>query len=560
MEKSSESSQSNDIFHYLERLDKSSLLRIYEDQRGEWAAKTTLQKLPELARQFVIRLSICGGSFPYEHITSWSSSSSKRDVRDALTRMEALGMVDPYKSQNRDEFGDGNIDNFMDALDINPKYMVSLTKQYNNAIQASLTSLASSPYHAITIAEYEQLCAKEKLQVNEGKAAKYPNTIPTPKELETYTQTRWDSVLHFLVGTDDKDYEDPPSAIISFLEETGLMQEDPDWRSGGREQIAPLVITSKGYEFMLQEVHVQVWQFILKYIQRLEGQENSEELRREALLFLICLSYCKVGRGYRAGELSKPMRNIMKDLALFGLLYVCKIGKVTLFFPTRVAVNLVVGGLADSTISSISASESTSLSALSTSAAATKALEVELESATPSKNHIALIVQTNFQVAAYTTSSLHMTMLSLFCDINSLRRLPNVIFFRITRDSVKSAFRLGIEANQILRWMKMHAHPRLRTGDQPLIPSNVEDQIILWDRERTRVIMQEVFMLQCDGEKEFDVVRQYAIDHDAFEWGCETRRQILIQYGKAEFVVAFTRRWRARAAKRQEAIDSGAAF
>ena len=549
-----DTSQTNDIFSYLETIPRSSLLSLYEDQRGEWTAKTTLQKLPELARQFVIRLSVCGGSFSYEHITSWSSSSSNRDVRMALTKMEALGVIEPYKNKKQDEL-DGNNYTFKDAIDIDSKYVVSLTDQYYTAIKGSLTSLSSSPYNAITLNEYDQLCEKEKLIINnnDGKTSKYPNKIPSTLTLETYTQTRWDSVLHFLVGTDDKNYEDPPSAIVAFLEETGLMQEDPEW-SG---DIPPLVITSKGYEFMLQEVHVQVWQFILKYIQQLEAQENSEELRREALLFLICLSYCKVGRGYRATELSKPMRQIMKDLALFGLLYVCKIGKVTLFFPTRVAVNLVVGGLSDSTSSTTTASESTSLSALSSSAAATKALEIELESATPSKNHIALIVQTNFQVAAYTTSSLHMAMLGLFCDVNTLRRLPNVIFFRISRDSVKNAFKLGIEASQILRWMKMHAHPKLRTGDQDLIPSNVEDQIILWDRERTRVHTQEVFMLQCNGDKEYDAVRQYAIDHDAFGWGCEKKRQLLIQYNKAELIVAFTRRWRANAAKRQEAIDSG---
>jgi hypothetical protein len=106
--------------------------------------------------------------------------------------------------------------------------------------------------------------------------------------------------------------------------------------------------------------------------------------------------------------------------------------------------------------------------------------------------------------------------------------------------------------------MKMHAHPRLRTGDQPLIPSNVEDQIILWDRERTRVQMQEVYMLQCNGNREYDAVRQYAVDNEAFGWGSGTSRQILIKYGKAELVVAYTRRWRARAARRQEEIDSGA--
>lgn len=125
---------------------------------------------------------------------------------------------------------------------------------------------------------------------------------------------------------------------------------------------------------------------------------------------------------------------------------------------------------------------------------------------------------------------------------------------------MKNAFKLGIEAGQILRWMKMHAHPRLRTGDDQLIPSNVEDQIILWDRERKRVQMQEVYMLQCNSGNEYHAVRQYALDQDAFGWGCANRRQILIQYEKAELIISFTRRWRARAARRQEAIDSGTVY
>lgn len=70
-------------------------------------------------------------------------------------------------------------------------------------------------------------------------------------------------------------------------------------------------------------------------------------------------------------------------------------------------------------------------------------------------------------------------MLGLFCNVLNFRRLPNVIFYSITRDSVKDAFRLGITARQILRFLKMHAHPRLRMGGQPLIPTNIEDQIWL---------------------------------------------------------------------------------
>ncbi len=458
-----EQTASTDLFTYLETLPPSSLLSIYSDPtRGQYAAKTILQKLPELARQFTIRLAVCGGAFPYEKITAWSASSTKRDVRMALSRMQALSVINTVINRSEDSSvvsskaksarKNADVDN------IDPHCIVSLSKPFHKAIKMSLTSLTPAPYPELSKEELQKFIDNEKLNPKPDKS-KYPKKAPTPIELETFTQKRWDSVLHFLVGTDDPNYEDPPAAIVSFLVETGLMQEDPDYR-GSHE--APLLISSKGYEFMLQDVHVQVWQFILKYIQKLGGQGDTEAFRKEALLFLICLSYCKVGKGYPAGALSRDTRNIMKDFSLFGLLYICRIGGATIFFPTRVAVNLIVGGfLAGGAASNGgSTSESTSVAALSSSAAATRVLEIALEDPIPSKNHIAIIVQTNFQVCAYTTSSLHVSMLGLFCDVSTFRRLPNVIMYRITRDSVKGAFKLGIEARQILRFLKMHAHPR----------------------------------------------------------------------------------------------------
>lgn len=594
-----ESTTTTDLFSYLETLPRSSLLALYEDPlRGQYAAKTILQRLPELARQFTVRLSVCGGSFPYGSCAAWSASRTKRDVKAALYRMQALGVIDTIPllisqqddDQQREDFelimkrgvdnynnnsytSQGRMQKYLEN-NIDPKGIISLSPQFYKAIQISLTSLSPSPYPELSNEELEKFQQLE--QQNPSEKKKYPNHAPSFIELETFTQKRWDSVLHYLVGTDDPDYDDPPDAIQNFLEETGLMQEDPEYQYRGMKQTqqqrqqhkAPLIISSKGYEFMLQEVHVQVWQFVLKYIQKLGAQVNMETFRREALLFLICLSYCRVGKGYPAGALSKDTKKIMKDFSLFGLVYVCRMGGATLFFPTRVAVNLVVGGLTDvggegggeggSTSSTttgsntVAASESTSIAALSSSAASTRVLENALEDPIPSKNHIAIIVQTNFQVCAYTTSSLHVSMLGLFCDVTSYRRLPNIIFYRITRDSVKSAFKLGIEARQILRFLKMHAHPRLRTGDQSLIPGNVEDQIILWHRELTRVRMEEVYSLQCKDIQEYEAVRQFAEDHDAFGWGSEVKLRILVKYQQSDQMMAFVRRWRTKLFKKRD--------
>ena len=38
-------------------------------------------------------------------------------------------------------------------------------------------------------------------------------------ELEEFTRRRWNGVLHFLAGSDDDGAEDPPQAVVGFLEQ-----------------------------------------------------------------------------------------------------------------------------------------------------------------------------------------------------------------------------------------------------------------------------------------------------------------------------------------------------
>mmetsp|Transcript_16605 Transcript_16605/g.21068 ORF Transcript_16605/g.21068 Transcript_16605/m.21068 type:complete len:97 (+) Transcript_16605:532-822(+) len=94
-------------------------------------------------------------------------------------------------------------------------------------------------------------------------------------------------------------------------------------------------------------------------------------------------------------------------------------------------------------------------------------------------------------------------MLGLFCDVQTFRSLPNIVFYHITRDSVKGAFKLSIMAKQILRFLKMHAHPRLRSSDHPLVPTNVQDQIWLWNRERKRVQSRRYISISVRMHKSF---------------------------------------------------------
>lgn len=112
-----------------------------------------------------------------------------------------------------------------------------------------------------------------------------------------------------------------------------------------------------------------------------------------------------------------------------------------------------------------------------------------------SSSHLSLIVQTNLQVCAYTSSDLYIAMLLLlFCDDDTGRRLPNAVFMELSRASVKTAIRNGIQAKYIIQFLENHLHPKLREHHlsssslrtiSPIspIPISVLQQLFLWERE-----------------------------------------------------------------------------
>lgn len=504
------------VMPYLQsHLPRSALLDLYqEESRGKYVCRAVLQRLPETSQQIIIRLSCCGGSFSRQALSVWvckhktSPSAAQRDMEE----LYQWAIIEDVTSAE-----------------------LKLTDDFFAGLKGSLQSLDASPWNALTPAQMELVVAEAK-KVAPEKANSVEFPAMTPEDLEKYTQEQWDAVLHYLVGTPNMETQ-PNPAITHFLLETNLMQPDPEY-NGRDPDDAPLVITQKGYDFMLQDNVQQVWHFVMQYLKSMETHAKAKELQKEALLVLICLSFSRFGECYSAASLSKDGRVIMKDLALFGLLYVKKIGKTSIFYPTRIAMQLVGnqdigstrGGGGMWTLSS-------------------KALESALSHPTPhDSSHLAIICQTNFQLCAYTTSELHVSMLGLFCDVHTIRRLPNVVFMTITRDSIKAAFALGIQAQQILRFLEKHAHPKLRHGTASPIPGNIVDQIFLWDRERHRLVWNEVFMHQCMLHGEFQAVKKFAIGLDAHVWSSENRNQLYLKYHHAERVQKFVQNWRAEEA------------
>jgi len=138
-------------------------------------------------------------------------------------------------------------------------------------------------------------------------------------------------------------------------------------------------------------------------------------------------------------------------------------------------------------------------------------------------SQLSVIVETNYQLVAYTFSSLHVEMLRIFADVRC--RLPNVVIGFITRASIRRAMATGITAKTILSFLKSHTHPAVRARKGRLVPENVEAQIELWHQERARVKFEEVMMIDLTRltEDDYEDVRRYAENLAVVCWASRRR-------------------------------------
>ena len=113
-----------------------------------------------------------------------------------------------------------------------------------------------------------------------------------------------------------------------------------------------------------------------------------------------------------------------------------------------------------------------------------------------------IVIETNYRIYAYTSSDLQVSLIGLFAE--PLYRFPNLSVNIVTRDSCRQAFKGGISAAQIIRFLRMHAHPRQveekMKAKMPAIPATVVDQVSIFkgkDRCRRQFSNFEVFVQIC---------------------------------------------------------------
>ncbi len=122
-----------------------------------------------------------------------------------------------------------------------------------------------------------------------------------------------------------------------------------------------------------------------------------------------------------------------------------------------------------------------------------------------------------------------MSMLSLFSEIRV--RLPKLVISTITRDSVIQALSTGIKARQILQFLEWHVHPSVSTN-RHIVPENICDQIILWERERERVEYNNDASLmkfsELISDDNFAALAAFAEKNGTLLWAGKTSEHILV--------------------------------
>jgi transcription initiation factor TFIIH subunit 4 len=214
----------------------------------------------------------------------------------------------------------------------------------------------------------------------------------------------------------------------------------------------------------------------------------------ECLSFLFQLSFSQLGKDYSTDGMSQGLLTFLQHLREFGLVYQRRRTSGR-FYPTRLALNIASGD--------------------------TKAKLA----AEPTEGFI--VVETNYRVYAYTDSSLQLALIGLFSDM--LYRFPNMTVALITRESARNAFRGGITANQIITFLNLHAHPKMRKDGLSQLPPTVSDQIRLWEHERDRFTFTDgVLYNQFLSQADYDLVKNYADQLSCVVWSSDERRTLVV--------------------------------
>ena len=235
----------------------------------------------------------------------------------------------------------------------------------------------------------------------------------------------------------------------------------------------------------------------------------------DVLSFLFMLGSLELGLAYSKTNLSETQLQMLQDLGDYGIIYQPNDPATSsLFYPTRLATTLTsdTSGLRSSSLASGGASSA------------------------DQHNRGFIVIETNYRIYAYTSSTLQIAILSLFSRLTT--RYPNMVAGKLTRESIRRAVGMGITSEQIISYLSTHAHPQMLNKNTTILPPTVVDQIRLWQLEGDRMKATVGFLFKdFNTQGEYESVSRYAEEIGVMVWKQDRERRFFVT--RVEQVAAF---------------------
>ena len=213
------------------------------------------------------------------------------------------------------------------------------------------------------------------------------------------------------------------------------------------------------------------------------------------------LGSLELGLPYSKTNLTPTQTQMLMDLGDFGIVHQSH-PQSPIFYPTRLATTLT------SDTSGLRSSFSTAASSAS--------------------NRGFIVIETNYRIYAYTSSSLQIAILGLFTRLQT--RYPNMVAGKITRESIRRAVAMGITSDQIISYLTTHAHPQMQSKHGGnIVPPTVVDQIRLWQLEGDRMKATVGFLFKdFNTRDEYEAVARYAEEIGVLVWRSDRERKFFV--------------------------------
>lgn len=343
----------------------------------------------------------------------------------------------------------------------------------------------------------------------------------------------WESLLEILTCPEQKisqhqntQYQNITQDFYEFFLKSKFLKPDVNTNY--------LKLTGLGFQFLLAPKPKQVWEVLkLKYLMGYNLQQK---------IFLCKLAFGQINVGYKMEGLEDYKIGVLEHLEGIGLAFLDRHQSVNTsdqgydqrnsqgqgaFYLTYLIKGLLYNNRPlNEAIELLSQTDSINSN-----------FDENISDFSENKEQF-IILETNFKIYAYTDSLLHKAILNYFSEAGV--SLPGFQCYTITRAKIQAACEQDITPEQIITYLKDHAHEKQYNSSLPglggvgkkhILPPVVTDSIRLWGMERASERVKDIgkAMMYDDfsNDDEYQMIYNVADKHNSVIWADKDSRTLI---------------------------------